>query len=174
MLVCEKLLFIAEYLRVPLHNIYADTDSMVTMHWISKNKYNLKLYVWNSVTKFQLTKIQILFLPVKFNHADLVSKPQASKEYINKKFWTTGASFLQQENNDWFDKYKLEEVIQNNVPETEVIDYQTEFMQIAEANILNNKITPAIPSGIFGVMYNYSHYYTILNIVAQCSRAIYI
>ena len=113
-------------------------------------------------------------MPGKFNPADLVSKPQASKEYINNKFWTTGPSFLQQENNDWLEKYKLEKVIQNNIPETEVNDYQTEFKQIPEANIFNSKITPAIPSGIFGVMYNYSNYYTILNIVAQCFRAIHI
>merc|ERR1712175_69482 len=45
---------------------------------------------------------------------------------------------------------------------------------IQEANIFNSKITPAISSGIFGVMYNYSNYYTILNIVAQCFRAIHI
>ena len=68
----------------------------------------------------------------------------------------------------------MEEVIQNKVPETEVDDYQTEFKQIPEANIFNSKITPTIPSGIFGVMYNYSNYYTILNIVAQCFRAIHI
>ena len=68
----------------------------------------------------------------------------------------------------------MEEVIQNNVPETEVNNYQTEFKQIPEANIFNSKITSVIPSGIFGVMYNYSNYYTILNIVAQCFRAIHL
>merc|ERR1711954_310588 len=85
-----------------------------------------------------------------------------------------GPSFLQQENNDWLEKYKLEKVIQNNIPETEVNNYQTEFKQIPEANIFNSKITPTITSGIFGVMYNYSNYYTILNIAAQCFRAIHL
>ena len=172
--VCEKLLYIADSLGVPLHNIYAHTDSLVSILWISKDKNNLKAYVSNRVEKIRQTKIQILFVPGKFNPADLVSKPQPSKEYINNKFWTTGPSFLQQENNDWIDKYKMEEVIQNNVPETEVNNYQTEFKQIPEANIFNSKLTPTIPSGIFGVMYNYSNYYTILNIVAQCFRAIHL
>ena len=99
-LVCEKLLYIADSLGVPLHNIYAHTDSLVSIHWISKDKNNLKAYVSNRVAKIQQTKIQILFVPGKFNPADLVSKPQPSKEYINNKFWTTGPSFLQQGNND--------------------------------------------------------------------------
>ena len=113
-------------------------------------------------------------MPGKLNPADLVSKPQPSKEYINNTFWTTGPLFLQQDNNDWLDKYKLEEVIQNNVPDPEIDDYQTEFKQIPEVIIFNSKITATNPSGIFGVMYKYSNYYTILNIVAQCFRAIYI
>ena len=73
-LVCEKLLYRAESLVIPLHNIYAHTDSLVSMHWISKNKNNLKLYVSNRVAKIQQTKIQVLFLPGKFNPADLVGK----------------------------------------------------------------------------------------------------
>ena len=43
-LACEKVLYIAESLGVTLHNIYAHTDSLVSMHWISKNKNDLKLY----------------------------------------------------------------------------------------------------------------------------------
>ena len=130
------------------------------MHWISKNKNDLKLHVSNRVVKIQQTKIQILFVPGKLNPADLVSKPQPSKEYINNTFWTTGPPFLQQDNNNWLDKYKLEEVIQNNVPDPEIDDYQTEFKHIPEDNIFNSKISRTNPSGIFGVIYKYSNYYT--------------
>ena len=110
-LVCEKLLYIAESLGIPISNIYAHTDSLVSMHWIGKNRNNLKLYVSNRVSKIQQSKIQILFVPGKYNPADLVSKPKPSKEYINNKFWTTGPSFLQQETNEWIETYKMEKVI---------------------------------------------------------------
>ena len=110
-LVCEKLLYRAESLVIPLHNIYAHTDSLVSMHWISKNKNNLKLYVSNRVANFKSAIIQILIVPGKFDPADLVIKPQASKGHSNNKFWTTGSSFLKKEDNDWLKKCKLEEVI---------------------------------------------------------------
>ena len=53
-------------------------------------------------------------------------------------------------------------------------DYETEFKQVPEANIFHSKVTPTNSSGIFEVMYKYSNYYTILNIIAQCFRAIHI
>ena len=93
-LVCEKLLYIAESLGIPIINIYAHNDSLVSMHWISKNKNNLKTYVSNRVAKIQQTNIQILFVPGKKNPADLVSKPKPCKDYINNKFWTTGPEFF--------------------------------------------------------------------------------
>ena len=172
-LVCEKLLYIAESLGIPINNISAHTDSLVSIHWISKNKNNLKLYVSNRVEKIQNSKIQIYFVPGKQNPADLVSKPKPSKEYINDTFWTSGPTFLQQDNNNWLEKYKMEVMIQDNLPDTEVNEYQTEFRKIPEANIFNSKITPETPSGVFGIMYRYNNYYTILNIVAQCFRAIH-
>ena len=52
-LVCEKLLYITESLGIPINNIYAHTDSLVSIHWISENKNNLKLYVSNRVEKIQ-------------------------------------------------------------------------------------------------------------------------
>ena len=170
---CEKLLYIAESLGIPINNIYAHTDSLVSIHWISKNKNNLKLYVSNRVEKIQNSKIQIYFVPGKQNPADLVSKPKPSKEYINNTFWTSGPTFLQQDNNNWLEKYKMEVMIQDNLPDTEVNEYQTEFRKVPEANLFNSKITPETPSGVFGIMYRYNNYYTILNIVAQCFRAIH-
>ena len=144
------------------------------MHWISKNKNNLKTYVSNRVAKIQQTNIQILFVPGKENPADLVSKPKPCKDYINNKFWTTGPEFLQLEDNHWIEKFDLKTVVQSKLPEEEMDEFKTEFKQIPEANIFNSKITPEIPSGLIGVMYKYNNYYTILNIVAQCFRAIYL
>ena len=95
------------------------------MHWIGKKYNNLNTYVSNRVAKIQQIKIQILFVPGKENPADLVSKPKPSKDYINNTFLTTGPSFLQQDNDGWNEKYKLDTIIQNNIPETEIDDFQT-------------------------------------------------
>ena len=40
-------------------------------------------------------------------------------------------------------KYKMEVVIQDNLPDTEVTEYQTEFRKVPEANLFNCKITTA-------------------------------
>ena len=77
-LVCAKLLYIANSLEIPLDNLFAHTDSLVSMHWINKDKNNLKTYVSNRVEKIQQTNIQIVFVPGKQNPADLVSKPKPS------------------------------------------------------------------------------------------------
>ena len=72
---------------------------------------------------------------------------------MNNKSWTKGPSFIQQRNDNWFDIYTLEVVIQNNVPETIVKDYQTELEQIPEANIINSKITSLSSSAMFDIMH---------------------
>ena len=94
-------------------------------------------------------------MPGKFNPADLVSKPQPIKEYIDNKFWTPGPSFLQQENNDWIDKYTLEDVIHNNILEIEVNDYQTEFKPLTEANNFNSKSPLQVLAELWSYVYTW-------------------
>ena len=72
-LVCEKLLYIAEALGLSTNQLFAHTDSLVSLHWINKNKNNLKTYVSNRVAKTQQSKIQVLFTPGNQNPADLCS-----------------------------------------------------------------------------------------------------
>ena len=173
-LVRAKLLYIANSLEIPLDNLFAHTDSLVSMHWINKDKNNLKTYVSNRVEKIQQTNIQIVFVPGKQNPADLVSKPKPSKEYIDNTFWNLGPTFLHQSDNTWLEKYKMDTVIQNNLPDTIANDFQKEFKQIPEINIFSSNIKPEAPGGIYGVMYKYNNYYTILNVVAQCFRIIHL
>ena len=60
---------------------------------------------------------------------------------------------LQRDNNNWIEKYKVEIMIQDNLPGTEVDEYQTEFRKVPEVNLFNCKINPATPSGVLGIMY---------------------
>ena len=68
----------------------------------------------------------------------------------------------------------MDVITQSNLPENTKDDFQKEFKQIPEVNIFSSSIKPEIPSGIYGVMYKYDNYYTILNIVAQCFRVIHL
>ena len=68
----------------------------------------------------------------------------------------------------------MDTIIQNNLPESTTNDYQKEFKQVPEVNIFSSNIKPEVPSGIYGTMYKYNNYYTILNVVAQCFRVIHL
>ena len=174
-LVCEKLLYIANALGLTSEQIFAHTDSLVSMCWINKNKNNLKQYVSNRVNKIQQSKIKIFFTPGKLNPADLCSKPKPSKEYINNVFWTTGPSYLNQTDNTWIEVYKGENILQQKLPQEEEEIIQTEINETIKANIHLAKITPKESmEGINGVIHKHNNYYTILNITAQCFRAIFL
>jgi len=176
-LVCEKLLYIAEALGISTNQVFAHTDSLVSLHWINKNKNNLKTYVSNRVAKIQQSKIQVLFTPGKQNPADLCSKPKPSKEYINNPFWTTGPSYIQQSDNEWMEKYKMENVLQldqNKIPEEKFEEFKNEIKETVSISVNTAKITVKEPEGIFGVVHIYSNYHTMLNVVAQCFRAIHL
>ena len=145
------------------------------MCWINKNKNNLKQYVSNRVNKVQQSKIKIFFTPGKLNPADLCSKPKPSKEYINNVFWTTDPSYLNQTDNTWIDVYTGENIHRKKLPQEEEEIIQAEINETIKANIHLAKITPKESmEGIIGVIHKHNNYYTILNITAQCFRAIFL
>ena len=82
-LCCEKLKYLALALDITDNNIFAHSDSLVSLHWIQKNINSLKTYVANRVKKIQDSYIKVLYVPGKQNPADLCSKPQPEKDYIN-------------------------------------------------------------------------------------------
>ena len=178
-LVCEKLLYIAEALGLSTNQLFAHTDSLVSLHWINKNKNNLKTYVSNRVAKIQQSKIQVLFTPGKQNPADLCSKPKPSKEYINNPFWTTGPSYIQQSDNDWMEKYKIENILQldqNTIPKEKLAEFENEIKESISITVNTADITvkELESEGIYGTINIYSNYHTMLNVVAQCFRAIHL
>ena len=68
----------------------------------------------------------------------------------------------------------MDTIIQHNLPDITTNDFQKEFKQIPEVNNLSSKIKPEAPSRIYGTMYKYNNYYTILNVVSQCFRTIHL
>ena len=198
LLVCEKLIYIAEALGIKIENTFAHTDSLVSLHWVNKDKNTLRLYVSNRVNKIQQTNIKILFTPGTQNPADLCSKPKPGRDYINNPFWTTGPSYLQQNDNSWLEKYDLKNVVTEQLSEKEMDFYNEELKKTMLEELtqhptrlcmskigrctaektpttvqINTVKTEVIqPEGIYGVMNKYSNFTTALNIIAQCFRAL--
>ena len=52
-LLFEKLIYIAEALNIKKDQMFGHTDSLVSMHWISKNKNNLKITYPTELTKYK-------------------------------------------------------------------------------------------------------------------------
>ncbi len=151
--------------------VFAHTDSLVSMNWINKNRNNLKTYISNRVEKIQQSNIQILFTPGKQNPADLCSKPHPSKEYINNTFWTTGPSYIQQGDDKFIEEYRIENVSKIKITRRRIRKFQHRI-ETNNINAMNIQIKE--PEGIYQVLYKYNKYSTILNIVAQCFRAIFL
>ncbi len=61
-LVCEKLLYIVEALGISTNQAFAHTDSLVSLHWINKNKNYLNPYVSNRVAKYNKAKFKSYLL----------------------------------------------------------------------------------------------------------------
>ena len=91
---CKKAISIAKAIEIPTKNLYIHTDSLVCMHWICKEKDQLKTYVRNRIQKIQEAELKILYTPGKENPADLTTKPKPTHTYINNKFWINGPEYL--------------------------------------------------------------------------------
>ena len=171
-LASEKAHYLAEALGISKEQIYIHTDSLVSIHWIHKNKSSLKLYVSNRVNKIQQSGIKILFTPGTKNPADLISKPKPSKDYVNNPFWTTGPDYLQQEDNAWLEKHDLNNILKGQLQKEEMKSIQEEVKEGITSSINVIKKTAAEPEGIFSIIHRFNSWNTIINITAQYFRAI--
>ena len=168
----QKAIGIAEAMKIKKENIYVHTDSLVALTWINKNKNALKTYVSNRVSKIQEANLKILYTPGTENPADLCSKPKPSKEYINNVFWTSGPSYLQLPNKEWEEKYSLKLVTNQKLSEDEETSIIKEEKPITKVKINNIKLEIKPPQGIYSLIDKYNNYTKLLNVTAQCFRAI--
>ena len=68
----------------------------------------------------------------------------------------------------------MKTVLQNKIPEEELNIFNTEIKEVISTNINTARITVKESNRINEVVHQYSKYHTILNIVAQCFRSIYL
>ena len=70
--------YIALAFKITHNNIYAHSDSLVSLHWILKDVNGQKTYVVNHVKKIQDEHIKILF--VQGNKIQLISAANLNQE----------------------------------------------------------------------------------------------
>ena len=71
----------------------------------------------NLVKQIQDSHIKILFVPGKQTPADLCSKPQPGKDYINNQFLTNGPSYIQGKDDSWIKDQELDNNVKLQIPE---------------------------------------------------------
>ena len=186
LLCCEKLKYIALALHITDNHIFGHTDSLVSLHWIQKDINCLKTYVANRVKKIQESNIKILYVAGKENPADLCSKPQPSKDYINNTFWINGPSYIQGKDNSWIEEKEFKNIANIKLLEQDEDKPTRELKTQVQATILFTEANEAPsldtspktekkfigPEGIYQVLNQYSNFDTVLNVVAQCFRAL--
>ena len=115
-LACEKAKYIAKAMNINHENIFIHTDSLIVLHWVTNfSKNNLKTYVGNRIEKIQQHHYAIYHTPGAQNPSDLCTKTHNTQDYVNNTFWINGPDYLQDPTEQWKEKYKLENIIKQEL-----------------------------------------------------------
>jgi hypothetical protein len=79
------------------------TESSIVLQWIKSSAHTLKTFVANRVSEIQ-SKTNIddwRHVPTNNNPADLISRGQRPKEFLNQAIWKTGPEWLNQTEESW-------------------------------------------------------------------------
>ena len=136
-LLAKLLHHVREVLCIPLHNVYAWTDSTIVLNWLDGNPRRFKTYVGN-----RISCVMELVPPKQWNHvngsdnpADCASRGLFPSELLEHPLWWNGPDWLKLTPEDWPKQSQLPQVEDTDeekeiclsttvVPETPVIDIQ--------------------------------------------------
>jgi hypothetical protein len=79
------------------------TDSSIVLQWIKSSPYTLKTFVANRVSEIQnkTNNDDWRHVPTTDNPADLISRGQTPKEFLNQAIWKTAPEWLNQTEESW-------------------------------------------------------------------------
>ncbi|XP_076549271.1 uncharacterized protein LOC143308200 [Osmia lignaria lignaria] len=138
-------------LHVEIHHTTLWTDSTIVLSWLRTSPHLLKTFVANRVAEIQ-TKTDITnwrHVPTTDNPADLISRGQAPKEFLQPSIWHHGPEWLAREESFW---------PTDNVPLCETVPEQKTVVCLT---------TTSIDTSVFD---NYSSWGKMQRIVARCLR----
>ena len=111
-LLAKLLHHVREVLCIPLHNVYAWTDSTIVLNWLDGNPRRFKTYVGN-----RISCIMELVPPKQWNHlngsdnpADCASRGLFPSELLEHPLWRNGPDWLKLTPEDWPKQSQLPQV----------------------------------------------------------------
>ncbi len=102
-LLSKLLMTVASDLGIPSSNVFAWTDSTITLCWILKVPSSLKTFVANRVAAIQemVPPLRWRHVASKDNPADLASRGVSPQQLINSSLWWYGPSWLNGPPSEW-------------------------------------------------------------------------
>ncbi len=102
-LLSKLLLTVSTDLNMPIHDVYAWTDSTIVLSWVNKSPTNLKVFVANRIASIQdvIPPRQWRHVHSKDNYADLASRGVSTSDLLNSTLWWEGPSWLKGPPSDW-------------------------------------------------------------------------
>jgi hypothetical protein len=125
--------------------------SSIVLQWIKSSPHTLKTFVANRVSEIQ-NKTNIddwRHVPTTDNPADLISRGQTPKEFLNQAIWKTGPEWLNQTEESW---PNWSPTTADEIPE-----------QKRTICLISNTIEPSI-------LDRYSSWPKLIRVVARCLR----
>ncbi|XP_076384567.1 uncharacterized protein LOC143263622 [Megalopta genalis] len=134
------------------HTVYW-TDSTIVLHWLRSSPHTLKTFVANRVSEIQSTTTITDWRHVSStdNPADLLSRGQTIKDFLQSSVWQNGPSWLQQEHSHW---PTWETVLHINDPERKIAICMATIPVTKDAKILER----------------YSSWTKLVRVIALCRR----
>ncbi|XP_043463977.1 uncharacterized protein LOC122499595 [Leptopilina heterotoma] len=130
-------------LALKIDEIHLWSDSTITLQWINTEPYQLKTFVANRVSQIRETTDPLKWrhVPTNQNPADLLSRGQMPREFMQNAIWVSGPIWLSTDEKNWppnqFEKVPTLELkanvnlLSNNVTKTqETNDILTKFSSI--------------------------------------------
>ncbi|XP_076384364.1 uncharacterized protein LOC143262699 [Megalopta genalis] len=129
------------------------TDSTIVLHWLRSSPHTLKTFVANRVSEIQSTTTITDWRHVSStdNPADLLSRGQTIKDFLQSSVWQNGPSWLQQEHSHW---PTWESVPHTNDPERKIAICMATIPVTKDAKILER----------------YSSWTKLVRVIALCRR----
>ncbi|XP_072041348.1 uncharacterized protein [Amphiura filiformis] len=90
-------------IEMPIDNIYFWTDSTTVLSYIANERTRYHTFVANRVGEIrENTKVsQWYYVPTKVNPADICSRGQSVKKFVDNTNWISGPEFLKDSETEW-------------------------------------------------------------------------
>lgn len=163
-LLCEYMREIREKCEFNNADTFLWSDSMVVLHWIKKNPYELKTFVCNRIKKIQNASQGWVWSHMESadNPADLASRGMNAKDFIQSTLWREAPAWLKKNQCEWpVTKLKV------TVQEYTEMKKETKNNQNAIEKIFN-----AVSQNDFDLLNRFSSWDKILNVTCYIMRFI--